>query len=57
MNLVTILVVVLVLVVLFGGGGYYGHVSGWRPAYYGGGIGLGGLVLLLVVLWLLGVFR
>jgi hypothetical protein len=55
-SLLGILILVFVLVLLFGGGGYYGSTVGWRPAYYGG-FGLGSLLLVLLVLYLLGVFR
>jgi hypothetical protein len=47
----TVLIVILIVVLLGGGGGYYGH-----RRYGAGGLGsvLGGLVLVLVVLWLMG---
>lgn len=53
------LLVVLVLVILFCGGGYYGGHAGWYQGspFMGGGIGLGGVLLICLVLYLLGVFR
>ncbi|MCW6510068.1 DUF3309 family protein [Lichenifustis flavocetrariae] len=46
----TLLLIIVILVLLFGGGGYYGH----RAGYYGtGGIGIGGIVLILIIVWLL----
>ena len=48
MNLI---LVIVVLVLLFGGGGFY--FGGSR----GGGISLGAVLLILLVLYLLGVFR
>lgn len=49
-----ILVIVLVLL-LGGGGGYYGHT---RWGYRGGtGIGLGTILLILLIAWMLGVFH
>jgi hypothetical protein len=47
-----IILVILLIVILFGGG------LGWhRSGYNGGfGIGLGGLLLILLVCWLLGLF-
>ena len=49
-----ILIIILVLV-LGGGGGYYGH-SRWG---YGGcaGIGLGTILLILLVAYMLGIFH
>jgi len=49
-----ILIVILVLV-FGGGGGYYGY-NRWGYAG-GGGIGLGTILLILLVCWLLGVFH
>ena len=51
MSLTTILLILLVLAVC-SGGGLYGFRT-WGP-YYGGGIGLGGIVVILLVLYLLG---
>jgi hypothetical protein len=40
---------------VFGGGGFYGYNAGWPVHFYGGGIGLGTiLVIVLVVLLLTG---
>jgi hypothetical protein len=50
------LVVIVILVLLFGlGGGYYGH-SRWG-ARGGTGIGLGTVLLILLICYLLGVFH
>jgi len=55
MSLTVILLIVLV-VILFGGGGYYGYRSGaYAGASYGTGL-LGGVLLLLLVLYVLGAF-
>lgn len=50
------LILLIVLLLLFGGGGgYYGH-SRW--GYSGGtGIGLGSVLVILLVAYLLGMFR
>ena len=44
-----LIVIILVLLVGVGGGGYYGH----RTWGMGGGFGIGGIVLLCLILWLL----
>jgi hypothetical protein len=50
-----LILLVILLLVLGGGGGYYGH-SRW--GYRGGaGIGLGTILLILLVAYLLGVFH
>lgn len=49
MNLIVVLLIVLLL---FGGIGWHG---GYGPGYYGGGIGT--ILVVLLVLWLLGVIR
>jgi hypothetical protein len=51
----TLIIVIIVLVLLFGGGGgYYGYN---RWGYRGGaGIGLGTILLIVLVCYLLGVF-
>lgn len=47
-----LLLIIVVLLVLAGGGGYYGH-SRW--GYRGGaGIGLGTILLILLVIYMLG---
>jgi hypothetical protein len=51
----TLIVIVLLVLLLGGGGGYYGH-SRW--GYSGGaGIGLGTILLILLIAYLLGMFR
>ncbi len=47
----SILLIVIVLLIIFGGGGY------WHSNFQGAGIGLGGVLLILLVLYLLGVLR
>jgi hypothetical protein len=50
------LIALIILVLFFGlGGGYYGH-GRWGPSG-GAGIGLGTVVLILLVAYLLGIFR
>jgi hypothetical protein len=50
-----LLLIVLVVIVLAGGGGYYGH-SRW--GYSGGaGVGLGTILLVLLIAYMLGMFR
>ncbi len=49
-----LIVLIVVLVLLFGGGGYYGFNSGAYGAPVLGGIGIGGIILILVVIWALG---
>lgn len=50
-----LILLIILLLVLGGGGGYYGH-SRW--GYRGGaGIGLGTILLILLVAYLLGLFR
>lgn len=46
-----IILIILVVLLLFGGGGY----AGYGPV--GGGIGLGTVLVVLLVLYLLGVFK
>jgi len=52
MNPLVLIVVVVLIVVLLGGG--YGYRAGWYVGqpYYGGGIGILGLVLIVVLLLL-----
>ena len=51
----TLLIIVLLVLLLGGGGGYYGH-SRW--GYSGGaGIGLGTILVILLIAYLLGLFR
>ena len=42
------LLAIILIFFLCGGGGYWGYNRG----YYGAGPGIGGLVILLIVLWL-----
>jgi len=51
-----LIVIIIVLILVFGaGGGYYGHNRwGGRGS---AGIGLGTILLILLVCWLLGVFH
>jgi hypothetical protein len=50
------LLLIVLLILLFGfGGGYYGH-SRWGPSG-GARIGLGTIVLIALLVWLLGGFR
>jgi hypothetical protein len=50
-----ILLLVVVLVLLLGGvGPYWGYSSGWG---YGPSIGVGGLLTVLLIVWLLGGLR
>jgi hypothetical protein len=52
---VTLIIIVLLVLLLGGGGGYYGH-SRW--GYSGGaGIGLGTILVILLIAYLLGLFR
>ena len=50
------LILIIVLILLFGGGGgYYGHRT-WGPSG-GAGVGLGTILLILVIAWMLGIFH
>ena len=50
------ILLIVILIIVFGlGGGYYGHER-WGPAA-GGSIGLGTILLILLVCYLLGLFR
>lgn len=50
-----LILIIILLLVLGGGGGYYGH-SRW--GYRGGaGIGLGTVLMILLVAYLLGMFN
>ena len=52
MSPLVLIVIVILVVVLLGGG--YGYRAGWHTGvpYYGGGIGILGLVLIVVLLLL-----
>lgn len=44
------MLLILIVLLLFGfGGGYYGHTNGWG---YQGGIGIGGIVIICLLIWL-----
>ena len=50
------LILIIILVLVFGlGGGYYGHTR-WGPGG-GAGIGLGTILLILLIAYMLGLFR
>ena len=50
------LIIIIILILLFaGGGGYYGH-SRWG-ARGGTGIGLGTVLVILLIAYMLGLFR
>src|ERR1039458_28871 len=52
----TMLLLIIILLLVFGlGGGYYGH-SRWGPSG-GAGIGLGTIVLILLIAYMLGLCR
>lgn len=51
----TLILLIVLLVILFGGGGYWGYrAHAYNGASYG--TGLGGLLILLLILYALGVF-
>jgi Protein of unknown function (DUF3309) len=47
-----LIILIILILLIFGGGGYYGYGAGW-PSYGYGGIGLGGIILIILVIWLL----
>jgi hypothetical protein len=50
-----LIVLIIVLLLLFGGGGYYGY---GRWGYRGGaGVGLGTVLLILLIAYMLGLFH
>jgi hypothetical protein len=50
------LILIIILLLVFGvGGGYYGHTR-WGPGG-GAGIGLGTILLILLIAYMLGLFR
>jgi len=52
-----LILLIIVLLFVFGGGGYYGYS---RYPDCGPGLGIGGLLLLILVVWLIlrsGIFR
>ncbi len=51
-NMLILLIVILLL--MGAGGGYWGHQN-WGPAG-GAGVGLGTILLILLVCWMLGLF-
>jgi hypothetical protein len=48
-----LILLIILLLVFGGGGGYYGHTR-WGPSY-GAGVGLGTILLILLIAYLLGV--
>lgn len=49
-------IVIILLIILFAGGfGYYGHTQ-WGPGV-GGGISIGTILIILLVCYLLGLFK
>ena len=49
-------ILIIVLLLIFGGGGgYYGH-SRWGPSG-GAGVGLGTILLVLLIAWMLGLLH
>ena len=51
-----LIVLILVLLLCFGGG-FYGSRAGWGPHYAYGGFGIGGILLVLLIVWLLAGYR
>ncbi len=50
------LLLIIILILLFGGGfGYAGHVNNWPGG--GPGVGFGTIIVILLICWLLGLFR
>ena len=50
------LILIIILILVFGlGGGYYGHTR-WGPSGVAG-IGLGTILLILLIAYMLGLFR
>jgi hypothetical protein len=47
----SVILLIIVLVIVFGGGGYYGY-GNYGPAF-GGGIGIVGLLVIILVVYLL----
>jgi hypothetical protein len=52
---IMILLIIILILVFGGGGGYYGHTR-WGPGG-GAGIGLGTILVILLIAYLLGLFR
>ena len=50
-----LLLIIILVLLLGGGGGYYGHTR-WGPSG-GAGVGLGTVLLILLIAYLLGLFR
>ena len=50
-----LIVIILLILLLGGGGGYYSHTR-WGPGG-GAGIGFSTILLVLLIAWLLGLFR
>jgi len=49
-----ILLIIILILILGGGGGYYGHTR-WGPSG-GAGIGLGTILLIILIAYMLGLF-
>ena len=50
-----ILLIIILILIFAGGGGYYGHTR-WGPSG-GAGVGLGTILLILLIAYMLGLFR
>jgi len=50
-----LILLIILLLVLGGGGGYYGH-NRWGPSG-GAGIGVGTILVILLIAYMLGLFR
>jgi hypothetical protein len=50
-----IILIILLVLIFGGGGGYYGHTR-WGPSG-GAGVGLGTILAILLIAYLLGLFR
>jgi hypothetical protein len=50
-----LLLIILLVLIFGGGGGYYGHTR-WGPSG-GAGIGLGTILMILLIAYLLGAFH
>ena len=48
-----LLIAIVLIVLIFGGGGYYGMGRGYYGGPVFGGIGVGGIILIVLLVWLL----